>query len=62
MITTRTVRRLSALCLSWEAPPFVAGASWTATFHLIRKLVVRGVDVTVATPWSAASLHPLPFR
>jgi glycosyltransferase involved in cell wall biosynthesis len=55
------MRPLSALFLSWEAPPFVAGGSWTATFHLVRRLVTRGVDVTVATPWSAASLHPLPF-
>jgi glycosyltransferase involved in cell wall biosynthesis len=59
---TGTKQRLSALFLSWEVPPFVAGGSWTATFHLVRKLVGHGVEVSVATPWSAGSLSSRPFE
>ncbi len=49
------------LLLAWEMPPFVAGGSWTATYHLVRKFVSSGVPVTVATPWDKALLSELPF-
>ena len=49
------------LLLAWEMPPFVAGGSWTATYHLVRRLVSSGVPVTVATPWDKALLSELPF-
>jgi glycosyltransferase involved in cell wall biosynthesis len=62
VMATPTKRRLSALFLSWEVPPFVAGGSWTATFHLVRRMAAHGVDVTVATPWSTESLHRRPFQ
>jgi glycosyltransferase involved in cell wall biosynthesis len=55
------VRERSVLVLSWEVPPLVAGGSWTAMFHLVRRLASRGMRVTVATPWDPDVLAPRPF-
>jgi glycosyltransferase involved in cell wall biosynthesis len=53
---------LRVLMLVWEMPPtFVAGGTWTACYHLVRKLRERGADVTVVTPWSREQVADLPF-
>ena len=49
------------LMLLWETPPFVAGGSWTAAYHLVRKLRRRGADLTVVTPWRRDLLEDYPF-
>jgi len=49
------------LMLLWEAPPLVAGGTWTASYHLVRNLKRMGAQVTVAVPWSEAVLTTLPF-
>jgi len=49
------------LMLLWEAPPLVAGGTWTAGYHLVRNLMRLGAQVTVAVPWSEEVLSPLPF-
>ena len=49
------------LMLLWEAPPLVAGGTWTASYHLVRNLKRMGAQVTVAVPWSEAVLTALPF-
>lgn len=52
---------LKVLMLMWEAPPYVAGGTWTACYHLCRKLKQRGVDVTVVVPWAREVIDPNPF-
>jgi glycosyltransferase involved in cell wall biosynthesis/uncharacterized protein YjbI with pentapeptide repeats len=49
------------LMVMWEVPPLVAGGTWTACYHLVRRLRVAGADVTVAVPWAASAISPLPF-
>ena len=49
------------MMLLWEAPPMVAGGTWTACFHLVRNLKRAGAKVTVVVPWKASALLPLPF-
>ncbi|HEX7435514.1 MAG TPA: pentapeptide repeat-containing protein, partial [Caldimonas sp.] len=49
------------LMLMWEVPPFVAGGTWTACFHLVRNLRRRGADVTVVVPWAESLLVSQPF-
>ena len=52
---------IRVLMLMWEAPPLVAGGTWTACYHLVRNLRRRGADVTVVVPWDRAALLPNPF-
>lgn len=49
------------LLLSWEVPPMVAGGTWTATYHFVRKLRRLGVNVTVVVPWAESCVLPDPF-
>ena len=49
------------LMVMWEVPPLVAGGTWTACYHLVRRLRVAGADVTVAVPWAPSAISPLPF-
>lgn len=49
------------LMLLWEAPPLIAGGTWTAAYHLVRNLKRLGAQVTVAVPWSDTVLSTLPF-
>jgi glycosyltransferase involved in cell wall biosynthesis/uncharacterized protein YjbI with pentapeptide repeats len=49
------------LMVMWEVPPLVAGGTWTACYHLVRRLRVAGADVTVAVPWASSEIAPLPF-
>jgi glycosyltransferase involved in cell wall biosynthesis len=44
------------LMLMWEIPPLVAGGTWTACYHLVRRLRVAGADVTVVVPWDESVL------
>jgi glycosyltransferase involved in cell wall biosynthesis len=57
----RVAPRLRVLMLMWEIPPMVAGGTWTACYHLVRKLRQRGADVTVIVPWDETTILPLPF-
>lgn len=53
---------LHVLMLVWEMPPtFVAGGTWTACYHLVRKLRQRGARVTVAAPWRRSAMADTPF-
>jgi glycosyltransferase involved in cell wall biosynthesis len=53
---------LHVLMLVWEMPPtFVAGGTWTACYHLVRKLRRRGARVTVAAPWRRSAMADTPF-
>jgi len=52
---------LQVLMLMWEMPPLVAGGTWTACYHLVRKLARRGANVTVLVPWERDALVDLPF-
>jgi glycosyltransferase involved in cell wall biosynthesis len=49
------------LMLMWEIPPFVAGGTWTACYHFVRKLVRAGADLTIVVPWNEASIVTSPF-
>jgi glycosyltransferase involved in cell wall biosynthesis len=49
------------LMLMWEIPPFVAGGTWTACYHFVRKLVRAGADLTIVVPWNEASILTSPF-
>jgi len=49
------------LMLMWEMPPFVAGGTWTACYHLVRNLRRRGADVTVVVPWDESLVVSQPF-
>lgn len=49
------------LMLMWELPPFVAGGTWTACYHLVRNLRRAGADVTVVVPWSERLVAASPF-
>ena len=51
----------SVLMLMWEIPPFVVGGSWTACYHIVRKLRQRGADVTVVVPWKNDYILSTPF-
>ncbi len=42
--------------LMWEIPPLVAGGTWTACYHLVRKLRRRGANVTVIVPWQRSAI------
>lgn len=55
--------KLRVLMLMWEIPPMVAGGTWTACYHLVRNLQRRGLDVTIAVPWTRTNLilEPPPF-
>ena len=53
---------LRVLMLVWEMPPkYVAGGTWTACYHLVRKLRQRGANVTVVAPWRREDIAGLPF-
>ena len=52
---------LDILMLMWEAPPFVAGGTWTACYHLVRRLRRRGAKVTVVVPWERSLIEDSPF-
>jgi uncharacterized protein YjbI with pentapeptide repeats len=39
------------LMLMWEIPPFVAGGTWTASYHLVRSLRRLGANLVVVVPW-----------
>ncbi len=52
---------LDVLMLMWEAPPFVAGGTWTACYHLVRRLRRRGAKVTVVVPWERSLIDDSPF-
>jgi glycosyltransferase involved in cell wall biosynthesis len=52
---------LQILMLMWEAPPYVAGGTWTACYHLVRRLRRRGAKVTVVIPWARALIDDSPF-
>lgn len=45
------------LMLMWEVSPVVAGGTWTASYHLVRKLRRKGADITVVVPWSEEDLQ-----
>ena len=47
--------------LSWEMNPMVAGGSWTACYHFVRKLKGRGLRPVVVTPWEKDCVDPDPF-
>jgi len=47
--------------LMWKLPPFVAGGTWTASYHLVRKLRLRGVRLVVIVPWEDADVASRPF-
>jgi glycosyltransferase involved in cell wall biosynthesis/uncharacterized protein YjbI with pentapeptide repeats len=47
--------------LMWEVPPLVAGGTWTACYHLVRKLRRQGARLTVVVPWSERLILPSPF-
>ena len=49
------------LMLMWEIPPYVAGGTWTACYHLVRNLVRDGADLTIVVPWNDASILTAPF-
>jgi len=49
------------LMLMWEIPPFVAGGTWTACYHMIRNVRRRGAKVTVVVPWDTSEILPEPF-
>src|SRR6185295_10501288 len=49
------------LMLMWEIPPFVAGGTWTACYHLVRNLRRAGADVTVVVPWAESLIVSQPF-
>ncbi|CAN7518441.1 glycosyltransferase family 4 protein [Phenylobacterium sp. LjRoot225] len=52
---------IDILMLMWEAPPYVAGGTWTACYHLIRRLRRRGAKVTVVVPWEREKIADNPF-
>jgi glycosyltransferase involved in cell wall biosynthesis len=52
---------LKVLMLMWEIPPLVAGGTWTACYHWIRKLRLLGVDITIAVPWDNSLILSNPF-
>ncbi|MGZ8345708.1 MAG: glycosyltransferase [Allosphingosinicella sp.] len=53
---------LHVLMLVWEMPPnYVAGGTWTACYHLVRKLRQRGANVTVVAPWRRDLIADTPF-
>jgi glycosyltransferase involved in cell wall biosynthesis len=49
------------LMLMWEIPPLVAGGTWTACYHLVKNLRLRGTDVTVVVPWDSEHVRVNPF-
>jgi glycosyltransferase involved in cell wall biosynthesis len=52
---------LHVVMLMWEAPPYVAGGTWTACYHLVRRLRRRGARLTVVIPWARALIDDTPF-
>ena len=42
--------------LLWEISPLVAGGTWTAAYHLVRRLRQQGADITVVVPWAESDL------
>ncbi len=52
---------LKVLMLMWEIPPLVAGGTWTACYHWVRKLRLLGVNLTVVVPWDNSLIMANPF-
>jgi glycosyltransferase involved in cell wall biosynthesis/uncharacterized protein YjbI with pentapeptide repeats len=52
---------VNVVMLMWEVPPLVAGGTWTACYHLVRKLRRQGARLTVVVPWSQRLILPSPF-
>ena len=52
---------LKVLMLMWEIPPLVAGGTWTACYHWVRKLRLLGVNITVVVPWDSSLIMSNPF-
>lgn len=47
--------------LMWEFPPLVAGGTWTACYHFVRKLIKRGARLTIIVPWDEETIYYNPF-
>jgi glycosyltransferase involved in cell wall biosynthesis len=56
-----TVTGPKVMMLMWEIPPLVAGGTWTACYHLVRKLRRQGADVTVVVPWTRSAILDTAF-
>lgn len=48
---------IRVLMLVWEFPPLVAGGTWTACYHFVRRLRQIGVDITVMVPWEESAIE-----
>jgi len=48
--------------LSWEMNPMVAGGSWTACYHFVRKIKKQGANPIVVTPWERGCVDADPFN
>jgi glycosyltransferase involved in cell wall biosynthesis/uncharacterized protein YjbI with pentapeptide repeats len=44
------------LMLLWEYPPIVSGGQWTAAYHFLKNLRLKGISATVVVPYSKAWL------
>ncbi len=49
------------LMLLWEFSPIISGGSWTAAYHLLKKLRARGADLIVMVPWPASAVSYYEF-
>lgn len=47
--------------LTWEINPMVAGGSWTACYHFVRKLGKLRAELMVVAPWREDCVDPDPF-
>ena len=45
------------LMLLWEYPPIVSGGQWTAAYHFLTNLRLKGISATIVVPYSKAWLN-----
>ena len=49
------------LMLLWEFFPVVSGGAWTAAYHLIKNLRMKGADLIVMVPWTPSAVSYYEF-
>ena len=57
----RAPSELDVVMLMWEMPPLVAGGTWTACYHLVRRLHSRGARIEDRGAVDSGALTDSPF-
>ena len=55
------INKPRVLMLLWEFLPVVSGGAWTAAYHLLKNLRMKGTDLIVMVPWPPSAVSHYEF-